>query len=217
MIKLNDLSIGYFGEVILEHINVEFDDGLIYGILAKSGAGKTTLLKTIAGLIPPVRGHVSIDGVCYRTSRRNPVYMMHQRYCNFNWLTCLENVLIAQRDKRKRYTTESRDNAYTALCQVGLDDCKDKWPSQLSGGMQQRLALARTLYVKPRYLLMDEPLSALDYKTRSTMQRLILDVHAGTGNTIIMVTHSQDEAFKMCDHIIELEMKGVVVNHGRTA
>lgn len=217
MIKLNDLSIGYFGKAILEHINVEFDDGLIYGILAKSGAGKTTLLKTIAGLIPPVRGHVSIDGVCYRTSRRNPVYMMHQRYCNFNWLTCLENVLIAQRDKRKRYTTESRDNAYTALCQVGLDDCKDKWPSQLSGGMQQRLALARTLYVKPRYLLMDEPLSALDYKTRSTMQRLILDVHAGTGNTIIMVTHSQDEAFKMCDHIIELEMKGVVVNHGRTA
>lgn len=217
MIKLNDLSIGYFGDAILEHMNVEFDDGLIYGILAKSGVGKTTFLKTIAGLIPPVRGHVSIDGVCYRTSRRNPVYMMHQRYCNFNWLTCLENVLIAQRDKRKRYATESRDNAYAALCQVGLDDSKDKWPSQLSGGMQQRLALARTLYVKPRYLLMDEPLSALDDKTRSKMQRLILDVHAETGNTIIMVTHSQDEAFKMCDHIIEFETKGVVVNHGRTA
>lgn len=217
MIKLNDLSIGYFGDAILEHMNVEFDDGLVYGILAKSGVGKTTLLKTIAGLIPPVSGHVSIDGVYYRTYRRNPVYMMHQRYCNFNWFTCLENVLIAQRDKRKRYTTESRDNAYAALCQVGLNDCKDKWPSQLSGGMQQRLALARTLYVKPQYLLMDEPLSALDDKTRNTMQRLILDVHAETNNTIIMVTHSQDEAFKMCDHIIEFETKGVVVNHGRTA
>ena len=91
----------------------------------------------------------------------------------------------------------------------------DKWPSQLSGGMQQRLALARTLYVKPKYLLMDEPLSALDDKTRSKMQRLILDVHAETGNTIIMVTHSQDEAFKMCDKIIKFETRGAVTNHGR--
>ena len=176
----------------------------MYGILAKSGVGKTTLLKTIAGLLPPVKGHVSIDGVYYRTSRRNPVYMMHQRYCNFNWLTCLENVLIAQRDKRKRYMDESRTDAYLALCQVGLDSCKDKWPSQLSGGMQQRLALARTLYVKPKYLLMDEPLSALDDKTRSEMQSLILDIHRKTQNTILMVTHSQDEASKMCDQIISI-------------
>ncbi|MCM1221041.1 MAG: ABC transporter ATP-binding protein [Lachnospiraceae bacterium] len=204
MIQLNDLSIGYGGEAILEHMDMDFNDGLIYGILAKSGVGKTTLLKTIAGLIPPVKGHVSIDGVCYRTAKRNPVYMMHQRYCNFNWLSCLENVLIAQRNKRERYTDESRNNAYTALCQVGLEDCKDKWPSQLSGGMQQRLALARTLYVKPKYLLMDEPLSALDDKTRSEMQSLILDIHLKTQNTILMVTHSQDEAAKMCDQIISI-------------
>lgn len=211
MIKLNDLSIGYFGEPIMEHLNLDFEDGLIYGVLAKSGAGKTTLLKTIAGLIPPVKGHVSIDGVYYRTSKRNPVYMMHQRYSNFNWLTCLDNVLIAQRDKKLR----DSDEAMKVLAEVGLDQYTDKWPSQLSGGMQQRLALARTLYVQPKYLLMDEPLSALDDKTRSSMQRLILDVHAATQNTIIMVTHSQDEAFKMCDDIIEFEAKGVVVDHGK--
>jgi|MGYP001060984585 ABC-type nitrate/sulfonate/bicarbonate transport system ATPase subunit len=204
MIQLNNLSIGYGGVAIVDDLNLSFEDGKVYGILAKSGAGKTTLLKTIAGLLPPVKGHVSIDGVHYRTSRRNPVYMMHQRYCNFNWLTCLENVLIAQRDKRKRYTDESRADAYLALCQVGLDSCKDKWPSQLSGGMQQRLALARTLYVKPKYLLMDEPLSALDDKTRSEMQSLILDIHRKTQNTILMVTHSQDEASKMCDQIIRI-------------
>ena len=98
---------------------------------------------------------------------------------------------------------------------VELTEAKDKLPHQLSGGMQQRLALARTLYVKPRYLLMDEPLSALDDKTRSKMQRLILDIHAETGNTIIMVTHSQDEAFKMCDKIIKFETRGAVTNHGR--
>ena len=82
--------------------------------------------------------------------------------------------------------------------------------------MQQRLALARTLYVQPKYLLMDEPLSALDDRTRAEMQRLILDVHEATGNTIIMVTHSQDEAFKMCDEIIKFEAKGVV-DHGKSA
>lgn len=213
MIKLNDLSIGYNGEAILEHIDQSFDDGLIYGVLAKSGAGKTTLLKTIAGLIRPVFGEVVIDGIAYRNADRNPVYMMHQRYSNFGWRTCVDNVLIAQRDKKLR----DRNDAIKVLSAVGLEQYADKWPSQLSGGMQQRLALARTLYVQPKYLLMDEPLSALDDKTRSTMQRLILDVHAATGNTIIMVTHSQDEAVKMCDKIIEFDVKGVVVNHGRTA
>lgn len=213
MIELNDLSIGYNGEAILEHIDQSFDDGLIYGVLAKSGTGKTTLLKTIAGLIRPISGKVVIDGVAYRNADRNPVYMMHQRYSNFGWRTCVDNVLIAQRDKKLR----DRNDAIKVLSAVGLEQYADKWPSQLSGGMQQRLALARTLYVQPKYLLMDEPLSALDDKTRSAMQCLILDVHAATGNTIIMVTHSQDEAFKMCDKIIEFGVKGVVVNHGRTA
>ena len=91
MIKLNDLAIGYNGEAILEHIDQEFDDGLIYGILAKSGAGKTTLLKTIAGLLRPVHGEVIIDGTTYRNVDKNPVYMMHQRYSNFGWLSCMSS------------------------------------------------------------------------------------------------------------------------------
>ena len=209
MIKLNDLSIGYSGDSILSHINQDFNDGLVYGILAKSGAGKTTLLRTIAGLIRPVHGEVVIDGEVYRNADRNPVYMMHQRYSNFGWLSCIDNVLIAQRDKRLR----DPGDAMKVLTAAGLEQYADKWPAQLSGGMQQRLALARTLYVKPKYLLMDEPLSALDDKTRSRMQQLILDVHAEIGNTIIMVTHSQDEAFKMCDKILEFNTKGAVVNH----
>lgn len=213
MINLNDLSIGYNGEAIIKHINQSFNDGLIYGILAKSGVGKTTLLKTIASLIRPVSGEVMIDGIGCCDADKNPVYMMHQRYSNFNWRTCVDNVLIAQRDKKLR----NRGDALKALMAVGLNRYADKWPSQLSGGMQQRLALARTLYVKPKYLLMDEPLSALDDKTRGAMQRLIMDVHTETRNTIIMVTHSQDEAFKMCDQIIELETKGDVLNHGRIA
>lgn len=130
MIKLNDLAIGYNGEAILEHIDQEFDDGLIYGILAKSGAGKTTLLKTISGLLHPVHGEVVIDGTTYRNADKNPVYMMHQRYSNFGWLSCTENVLIAQRDKKLR----SRDDAIKVLAAVGLEQYADKWPSQLSDG-----------------------------------------------------------------------------------
>ena len=178
---------------------------MIYGILAKSGIGKTTLLKTIAGLLRPLCGEVLIDGATYQKAERNPVYMMHQQYSNFDWLSCIDNILIAQRDKSLR----DQKDAMKALAAVGLGEYAKKWPSQLSGGMQQRLALARTLYVKPKYLLMDEPLSALDDKTRSRMQRLIMAVHFTTKNTIIMVTHSQDEAIKMCDKIIEFDMKGV--------
>lgn len=201
MIQLNDLSIGYNRVPILSGISQTFNNGLIYGILAKSGTGKTTLLKTIAGLLKPVSGEVVIDGTVYRKTDKNPMYMMHQRYSNFGWLTCLQNVLIAQRDKHLRNECE----ALKVLDNVGLEEYADKWPSQLSGGMQQRLALARTLYVQPKYLLMDEPLSALDDATREKMQKLILEVHRKTNNTILMVTHSQPEAAKMCDYIINLE------------
>lgn len=199
MIQLNDLSVGYNGFPVLNGLNKTFQDGKVYGILAKSGSGKTTLLKTISGLIPAVKGSVLIDGVSYRNSDNNPVYMMHQKYSNFMWLSCLNNVLIAERNKGKR----NKEMAQEALRAVELENYTEKWPSQLSGGMQQRLALARTLYIRPRYLLMDEPLSALDDVTREKMQRLILRIHHETSNTILMVTHSQEEASKMCDEIFQ--------------
>jgi ABC-type nitrate/sulfonate/bicarbonate transport system ATPase subunit len=129
--------------------------------------------------------------------------MMHQNYTSFNWLTCLDNILITEKIKHKRITSEIRDNALRWLDKVGLKDCANKYPTQLSGGMRQRLALARTLYMKPSIILMDEPLSALDDKTRTEMQDLILDIHKETKNIIIMITHSQEEANKMCDVILK--------------
>ena len=155
MIQLNNLSIGYGETTILENLNADFEDGKIYGILAKSGVGKTTLLKTVAGLLKPIHGSVVIGGVVYKSANNNPVYMMHQKYSNFGWLSCIDNVLIAQRDRKLRRTGEQYDKAMGILEKVGLSTCADKWPSQLSGGMQQRLALARTLYVQPKYLLID--------------------------------------------------------------
>ncbi len=194
MIILNDLVIGY-QKPLMEPISMTFEDGLVYGILGKSGCGKSTLLKTVSKMIKPLSGSVQFDD-------DKGIYMMHQRYTNFNWLTCIDNVLIAVRQRRKR--KELKPVAEAILEQVGLSEYMDWYPTELSGGMQQRLSLARVLFVRPRYLLMDEPLSALDDATRAKMQRLIMDIHQETNSTVVMVTHSEDEARKMCDKIIKL-------------
>lgn len=199
MITLNELTIGY-DKPLMGPINMTFEDGAVYGILGKSGCGKSTLLKTVSKMIKPLSGSVQLDD----DSR---VYMMHQRYTNFNWLTCVDNVLIAVRRKRDRKAL--RPVAEEILERVGLGEYMNRYPTELSGGMQQRLALARTLYVKPMYLLMDEPLSALDDTTREKMQKLILEVHNETNNTVLMVTHSLCEATKMCDYILKLEKGGL--------
>lgn len=195
MITLNKLVVGY-DKPLTKPMDFKFDDGKIYGILGKSGCGKSTLLKTVASMIKPIGGEVI-------NQNTDQIYMMHQRYTNFNWLSCLDNVLIAERKKRKR--KELRPQAVDVLTKVGLGEYLDRYPTELSGGMQQRLALARVLFVKPSILLMDEPLSALDDSTRAKMQQLIMDIHKETGNTIIMVTHSIAEAEKMCDQIIKLD------------
>lgn len=194
MIALNDLVIGY-KKPLTEPLNHRFEKGKVYGILGKSGRGKSTLLKTIANMQKPLAGSIS-------RGDNSQIYMMHQRYTNFNWLSCLDNVLIAERDRRRR--KESVSVARAILEQVGLSGYSERFPTELSGGMQQRLALARVLFAKPDYLLMDEPLSALDDATRAKMQKLIMDTHRKTGSTIIMVTHSHEEAKKMCDQIIYL-------------
>lgn len=195
MITLNKLVVGY-DKPLTKPMDLKFDDGKIYGILGKSGCGKSTLLKTVSSMIKPISGEVI-------NQNTDQIYMMHQRYTNFNWLSCLDNVLIAERKKRKR--KELRPQAVDVLTKVGLGEYLDRYPTELSGGMQQRLALARVLFVKPPILLMDEPLSALDDSTRAKMQQLIMDIHKETGNTIIMVTHSVAEAEKMCDQIIKLD------------
>lgn len=194
MIQLNNLVVGY-DKPLLNPITATFEDNKVYGILGKSGCGKSTLLRTIAGL------NKQMSGSIVKNDASVP-YMMHQRYTNFDWLSCLDNVLIAERKRKGR--RELKGEAIEVLKKVGLGDYLDRYPTELSGGMQQRLALARVLFAKPKVLLMDEPLSALDDTTRERMQQLILDYHKETQNTILMVTHSVDEAIKMCDHIINL-------------
>ena len=192
MISLNNLVIGY-NQPLMPALNICFEDGLVYGVLGQSGCGKSTLLKTINGTLRPLSGSVE-------RSNDAAIYTMHQRYTNFSWLRCVDNVLIAERNRRRR--KERRAEACEILREVGLGGYLDRYPAELSGGMQQRLALARVLFVRPSVLLMDEPLSALDDATRADMQNLILRVHRETGGIIVMVTHSVREAETMCDQII---------------
>lgn len=204
MIAIRNLSTGYnkWNPALLSGFTFTFENR-IYGILGESGCGKTTLLRTIAGLTKPLSGSIEINGKPASQANRSEVYMMHQNYTCFDWMNCLDNILIAK--KIKGYVTEEdRRDAREMLNAVRLDGQEEKYPRQLSGGMRQRLALARTLFVKPEIILMDEPLSALDFKTRAEMQQLIMNLHKETQNTIIMVTHSQAEAEKMCDEIIKL-------------
>lgn len=205
MIWLNNLSIGYSRDApIMTHLNYVFENNKMCAVVGKSGCGKTTLLRTIAGLTKPISGCIMHDGSLVTTADKNNIYMMHQNYTSFDWLTCLENILIAKKIKGKIVHADIV-NAIQWLERVGLKGYEDRHPQQLSGGQRQRLALARTLFMNPDTILMDEPLSALDAVTRQRMQDLIIKIHKTTGNTIIMVTHSEEEARRMCDTVVRLQ------------
>lgn len=208
MIELKDLTIGYSRDApLMSNVNYTFEDNKIYGILGKSGFGKSTLLKTIAGLLKPISGVVTIDGSIVHNARTSKAFMMFQNYTCFDWLKCLDNVLIAQK-VISSISDNDIENAKKWLVAVGLGNDLDKYPTQLSGGMKQRLALARTLFMNPSVVLMDEPLSALDEKTRRAMQDLIIEDHKHDQNIIIMITHSHEEAERVCDVVIDFSKGG---------
>lgn len=204
MIRLDNISIGYSSKSLLDNFSYIFEDNKIYGILGKSGSGKTTLLRTIAGLDKPIKGCILKDNKKLEKAGKNGIYMMHQNYTAFDWLNVLDNILIAYKIKH-RIREQDVDRAKDILEKVGLLEHINKFPTEISGGQRQRLALARTIFTEPSVILMDEPLSALDEKTRENMQDLILDYHKKNKGTIIMVTHSKDEADKMCNDILELD------------
>lgn len=200
MIKLKEVTMKYDSKIILNHLNYEFELGQIHVIMGQSGCGKTTLLRIMSGLQKPTSGKVFLNNIEIKKPSKL-VFMMHQHYTNFEWKTCLENILFPLSIENK-ITNKDIIEAKKILNLVGLSNYESKYPSQLSGGMNQRLAFARTIMLKPNIILMDEPMSALDKITRKKMQNLLKNLQKETNNTIIMVTHSEEEGKYMADKLM---------------
>jgi len=185
--------------------------GEIIVFLGPSGCGKSTILKAVAGLLPPSRGEVILDGKVVTGVGRDRG-MVFQTYTSFSWLTVRDNVEYGLRlqgvPKAKR-----REAAEMYLEKVGLADFADRYPKDLSGGMKQRVAIARTLINKPKLVLMDEPFGALDPQTRWGMQSLMLDVSRSEDNTILFVTHDVSEAVYVADTVYVLSPRPTRILH----
>lgn len=186
----------------LDDINFEIHDGEFVSIVGPSGCGKSTILRLIAGLIFPTTGEILLDDkeIVGPSSERGMVF---QKSTLFPWLTVGENVGFSGELKNKEKI--SQGTIENMLNKVGLLDFKNSYPSNLSGGMAQRVSLIRTLINKPEVLLLDEPLGALDAFTRMNMQDEILKLWNEEKNMTIMVTHDVDEAVYMSTKVIVME------------
>jgi len=187
------------------------DSGEVIVFLGPSGCGKSTILKAVAGLLPPTKGEVLVDGKLVTDVGRDRG-MVFQAYTSFGWLSVRDNVEYGLKLQGMK-KSERRKISETILKQVGLFEFADRYPKDLSGGMKQRVAIARTLVNNPRVVLMDEPFGALDPQTRWGMQSLLLEVSRAENNTILFVTHDVSEAVYLGDTIYVLSQRPAQILH----
>lgn len=189
--------------LVLDDINLTLYEDEIVCLLGRSGSGKSTLLRCISGLIKPTEGNITIEEKTEKKFRED-IAMVFQSFALFPWLTVLENVEIGLRAQNIKLV-EYRRRALAAIDLIGLDGYESAYPRELSGGMQQRVGLARAVVVKPQLLLMDEPFSALDVLTAEILRTDLLDLWIEgrmTTKSILMVTHNIEEAVLMADRIL---------------
>lgn len=210
LLRVENLSKSYHKKIrVLADISLTVEQGEFMALLGPSGCGKTSLLATLAGFITPDTGSVFIDGqdVTQMPAYKRPLNTVFQSYALFPHMSVLANVeygpLRAGAGK-----AQARSRALESLQMVGLEDMAGRYPAEMSGGQRQRVALARAIVNRPKLLLLDEPLSALDLKLRKHMQRELKSLQEQLGISFIFVTHDQEEALAMADRI-------VIMNQGR--
>jgi ABC-type nitrate/sulfonate/bicarbonate transport system ATPase subunit len=191
--------------VALQATDLDVAENDFITILGPSGCGKSTLLRIVAGLDTQTTGEVLLDGkpIVGPGADRGMVF---QSYTLFPWLTILENVCFGLREKGLP-AAQQKEIAQSFISKVGLDGFESHFPKQLSGGMQQRTALARALANDPRILLMDEPFGALDHQTRELMQELLLGIWESAQKTVLFVTHDIDEAAFMGSRVVVMSAR----------
>lgn len=188
--------------VALKDINLDIDAGEFISVIGHSGCGKSTVMNLIAGLLKPTDGVLLVDGreVNGPGPDRAVVFQNHSL---LPWLTCFENVLLAIQSVFKTETSvQQNKRALAALELVGLSHAADKTPKEISGGMKQRVGIARALAMEPKFLLLDEPFGALDALTRAHLQDELMVIMKKTKCTALMVTHDVDEAVLLSDRIV---------------
>ncbi|MEU9865360.1 ABC transporter ATP-binding protein [Streptomyces sp. NPDC047971] len=208
-LTIRGLRRSFGSAVALDGLDLDVAPGELLALLGPSGCGKTTALRVLAGFERPDRGQVLLDGedIVPVPADRRDTAMVFQSYSLFPHLTAADNVAFGLRMRKVR-TAARRARAAELLELVGLSGHGDRFPHQLSGGQQQRVALARALALRPRLLLLDEPLSALDARVRLTLREEIRRLQLELGITTVFVTHDQEEALSMADRV-------AVMNGGR--
>jgi len=214
LIRLEGLTKRFGETVAAEDVSLDIEAGDLFGLLGASGSGKTTLLRLLGGFETPTAGRVLIDGVDVTSMPpyERPTNMMFQSYALFPHMTVAKNVAFGLK-QAKVSAGEAASRVEEALELVKLGGLGGRKPSQLSGGQRQRVALARALVLRPKVLLLDEPLSALDKKLREHTQFELMKLQDQLGITFVMVTHDQEEAMAMCCKIAIMD-RGRVVELG---
>ncbi|BAT58811.1 bicarbonate transport ATP-binding protein CmpD [Variibacter gotjawalensis] len=187
---------------VIDDVSFDIRDREFVSIIGPSGCGKTTLMNVVAGFVQPSSGKVLLDGkpIPGPGPDRGVIF---QEYGVFPWLSVKDNIAFGLKLAANRKNAKERDEICQRYMQLmGLSDFADAWPHTISGGMRQRLALARAYAVSPEFLLMDEPFGALDAQTRSAMQDLLLKVLQTEGKTVMLITHSVEEALYLSSRIV---------------
>ncbi|HZS24543.1 MAG TPA: ABC transporter ATP-binding protein [Gaiellaceae bacterium] len=201
-LELQNLHRSFGSHKALDGIEISLGEGEFLSLLGPSGCGKTTALRLVAGFDRPDEGRIVVDGkdVTRVAPNKRDMGMVFQAYSLFPNMTARQNVAFGLRIRGRKRT--DRDTRVVELLDlVGLSHAVDRYPHQLSGGMQQRVALARALAIEPRVLLLDEPLSALDAKVRVQLREEIRRIQLDLGITTLYVTHDQEEALSVSDHV----------------
>ncbi len=203
-LELQNVGKSFGGAGVLKDVNLIIEKGEFVAVVGFSGAGKTTLVSLMAGLLRPDSGSITLNGLAI-TGPGPDRGLVFQNYSLLPWLSVYENILLAVDQCFPNYAPAKKaEHVAKYIAMVHLTPARDQKPGELSGGMRQRVSVARALAMNPQILLLDEPLSALDALTRATLQDEISRIRAETNTTVVLITNDPDEAIYLADRIIPL-------------